>query len=146
MKKKVREKLKFHPVNRHKQTTVNRENCQISSFSPLNWSRMTSILVIKSLKTDISTALMILKVRPIWPKTRQKLFLWRGLGYQIWSFENKCTFKKCCWLHSFLAMEAKSRNQKDIWNCWPCFSPAPIFCQTVNPISTKGSWTPNLMF
>jgi hypothetical protein len=22
----------------------------------------------------------------------------------------------------------------------------PFFCQTVNPISTKGAWTPNLMF
>ena len=70
----------------------------------------------------------------------------RGLGNKIWTFENKRTFKKCCWLHSFLAMEAESRNQKDIWNCWPCFSPAPIFCQTVNPISTKGTWTPNFMF
>ena len=51
----------------------------------------------------------------------------RGLGHQIWCFENESTFKKCCWLHSFLAMEAKSRNQKGIWNCWPGFSPAPIF-------------------
>ena len=59
-------------------------------------------------------------------------------------FENESVFwtpiSKCCWL------ETKSRNQKDIWNCWPCFSPTPFFGQTVNPISTKGNWTPNLMF
>ena len=51
----------------------------------------------------------------------------RGLRHQIWCFENESTFKKCCWLHSFLAMETKSRNQKGIWNCWPCFCPAPNF-------------------
>ena len=26
------------------------------------------------------------------------------------------------------------------------FALPPTFCQTVNPISTKGAWTPNLMF
>ena len=66
----------------------------------------------------------------------------RGLGHQIWCFENESTLKKCCWLHSFLAMKAKSKNQKYIWTCWLCFSPAPIFCQTFYPISTNVAWTP----
>ena len=47
-------------------------------------------------------------------KVTAVLRLSRGLGRQIWCFENESAFKKCDWLHSFLAMEAKSRNQKDI--------------------------------
>jgi hypothetical protein len=43
-------------------------------------------------------------------------------------------------------MEAKSRNQ----NIYEIFDHAlalpPFFCQIVNPISTKGAWTPILMF
>ena len=81
------------------------------------------------------------------PKTAvtfQKIWKWKHILKMKEYFENESVFwtpiSKCCWL------ETKSRNQKDIWNCWPCFSPTPFFCQTVNPISTKGAWTPNLMF
>ena len=45
------------------------------------------------------------------------------------------------------AMELKSRNQKYIYeNADHALALPPFFCQTVNPISTKGAWTQNLMF
>ena len=46
----------------------------------------------------------------------------------------------------FLAMEAKSKNQNDIWIADHPLVLALFFCQTVSSISTKGAWTPNLMF
>ena len=61
----------------------------------------------------------------------------RHLGHQIWCFENKSTFKKCCGLHSFLAMESKSRNQKGSMKLLARLYPCPhFFCQR-----NKNEWT-----
>ena len=35
-------------------------------------------------------------------------------------------------------MEAKSRNQKGIWNCWPCFCPVPDFLTNNYPYLNQG--------
>ena len=91
---------------------------------------------------DIRNCWLCFSPNPFCFTKQLTLFQPRGLGHQIWCFENESTLKKCCWLHSFLAMKAKSKNQKYIWTCWLCFSPAPIFCQTFYPISTNVAWTP----
>ena len=61
-----------------------------------------------------------------------------GLGHQIWCFENESTFKNAIGCIPFLAMESKSRNQKGTWNCWLCFSPAPIFLPNSWPYLNQG--------
>ena len=66
--------------------------------------------------------------------------------HQIDALKIKAHFKNAFGCIPFLAMEAKSRNQNDIWIAdHPLVLPL-FFCQTVSSISTKGAWTPNLMF
>ena len=69
----------------------------------------------------------------------------RGLDTKFDALKMKAHFKNDFGCIPFLAMEALEIKRiyeiADHALALPAF-----FCQTVNPISTKGTWTPNLTF
>ena len=92
----------------------------------------------------------------VWQKMGGRAKAWSTIS-NIWNFENKSTFwkwksilkMKACFEHQFqnaVGWRLKVEIKRIYEIADHALAPPQFFCQTVSSISTKGAWTPNLMF